>query len=450
MTKRTRTLLFIFLVIVFFFVGPSIIMYSQGYRFDFHKMKYLETGGIYVKTYPGDADVSIDDDYKNRTSGFSRDLLIQNLLPENHTVKIEKEGYYSWQKTLEVKEKTVSEAKYVIMFSKENPFASIDNDIKNFYPLPDGNKFILLTLSNELFSYDAEKKELKKLFNNKQTPYNISDIVFSPSGKKAYIKTESGLHYLLNLETPALSLIKNFSSKTKNIFFDPNDEGSFFYQSNNYIFKVNVEKKTDAKLFKKEKVDAFTLVNDYLYSLENGEVVRTNILLNTTEKITAEPFKINTGNQYKLVSMENELFLIENGKTIYLLNKETKNFDKIIEAQSEIKYTPFYDRILFATDNELYLLLLKDTETPFFKKAYSVIFISRFSEKIGDIKWLNGDYFVYTLNDRVNISEIDNRDKINSFNLNKDSSRIFFNGNTKKLFILDQNEFMVSENKVMP
>ncbi|MFA5310256.1 MAG: hypothetical protein WC386_00990, partial [Candidatus Paceibacterota bacterium] len=82
--------------------------------------------------------------------------------------------------------------------------------------------------------------------------------------------------------------------------------------------------------------------------------------------------------------------------------------------------------------------------------AYSVIFISRFSEKIGDIKWLNGDYFVYTLNDRVNISEIDNRDKINSFSLDKDSSRIFFNGNTKKLFILDQNEFMVSENKVMP
>ena len=124
MTKRTRTLLFIFLVIVFLFVGPSIIMYSQGYVFDFHKMKYLETGGIYVKTYPGDADVSIDDDYQNRTSGFSRDLLIQNLLPENHTIKIEKKGYYSWQKTLGVKEKTVSEAKYVILFSKENPFAS--------------------------------------------------------------------------------------------------------------------------------------------------------------------------------------------------------------------------------------------------------------------------------------------------------------------------------------
>jgi len=425
-------------------------MYSQGYVFDFHKMKYLETGGIYVKTYPGDANVSIDNNYKNRTSGFSRDLLIQNLIPESHTIKIEKEGYYSWQKTLEVKEKIVSEAKYVILFSKENPFTSIESDIKNFYPLPDGNKFILLTLSNELFSYDAEKNELKKLFNNKQTPYNISDIVFSSTGKKAYIKTNSGLHYLLNLETPALSLIKNFSSKTQNIFFDPNNEGSFYYQSSNQIFKVDAEKMTGTKLFKKEKVNAFTLVNDSLYSLEEGELVRTNILLNTTEKMTSQAFKINLNNQYKLVSMENEIFLIENGKTVYLFNKETKSFDKIIEGQSEIRYTPFYDRILFATDNDFYLLLLKDAETPFFKKAYSVIYIARTSENIGDVKWLNGDYFAYTLNGELNISEIDNRDKINSFSLNKDSSKIFFNGNTKKLFILDQNEFMVSENKVMP
>jgi hypothetical protein len=425
-------------------------MYSQGYRFDFSKMKFLGTGGVYVKTNPGDATISIDGRYQNRTSGFSRDVLVQNLLPGKHTVKIEKDGYYSWQKNIEVKEKTVSEAKYVILFKKDITFSSIENEIKNYYPLPDGNKFLLLTLSNEIFSYDAEKKEIKRLFNNKQTPYNISDIVFSPSGKKAYIKTESGLHYLINMESPAVSLIKNFSSKTENIFFDTNDEGSFFYQSGSYIFEINNEKKTDPKLFEKEEVTTFTLNNDSIYSLENGNIIRTNILLNTTEKMTDQPFKVNAKNAYELTVMEGELFLIENGKTVYLLNKETKSFDKIIEAQTEIKYTPFYDRVGFASDSELYLLLLKDTETPFFQKAYSVISIAQFQGKIGDIKWLNGDYFVYTLDDKLYISEIDNRDKINSFELDKNSSKIFFNGNTKKLFILNQNEFMVSENKVMP
>lgn len=448
MTKKSRTLLFFFLLIVFLVVGPSIIMYSQGYRFDTSKMKFIETGGIYVKTNPGDASVFINGKYENRTTGFSRELLIQNLLPQNHEIKIEKEGYHSWEKTLEVKEKLVSEAKYVILFQNEIPFQTIKEDIKSFYPSPDGNSFLLLTIADELYSYDSEKKESKKVLNNKQTPYNISDIVFSPSGKRAYISTESGLHYLLNLENSTISLIKSFSSNTKNIFFKNNDEGSFYYQSKNYIFEVSLDKKTDPELFTKEEVSAFTLVNDSIYSLEEGNLIRTNTLLNTSETLSVEPFSIDAKNQYELVSMENEIFLIENDKTIYLF--KDKLFEKLLEAENELAYTPYYDRILFRKDNELYLLLLKDTETPFFKKAYSLIFISRFSENLGDIKWLNGDYFVYTLNDELNISEIDNRDEINSFPLNQDASNIFFNGNTKKLFILNQGEFMVSEDKVMP
>jgi hypothetical protein len=427
-------------------------MYSQGYRFDFNKMKFLETGGVYVKTNPGDADISIDEKYQNRTSGFSREILIQNLLPKNHSIKIEKAGYHSWEKTLEVKEKNVAKANYIILFPNEINFSSIDTDIKNFYPYPDNSRFVLLTFSNELFSYDSEKKESKKLLNNKQSPYNISDVVFSPSGKRALIKTNAGLHYLLNLEgqTATITLIKNFSSKTENIFFDPNNEASFYYQSNNQIYEVNVDKKTNPTLFKKEKVETFTLSNGYIYSLEDGDVIKTGTVVGTSEKISKEPFQINSAKQYELISMENELFLLENGKTIYLLNKDTKVFDKLFESKTKIEYTPFYDRIIFVADNELYLLLLKDTEAPFFKKAYSTISISKFSKSITDIKWLNGDYFVYALNSKLNISEIDNRDKINSFELDKNASKIFFNGNTKKLFILSQNEFMVSENKVMP
>ena len=449
MKKRGHTILFFFLLLVFFVVGPYMIMYSQGYRFDLSKMKLLATGGIYVKTNPGDASIYIDNKYQNRTAGFSRDLLTQNLLPKSHKIKIEKDGYHSWEKTLEVKEKLVSEAKYVILFENEIPFTKIDDDVKSFYPFPDGSDFLVLTISNELYSYNSDTKELKKLFNNKQTPYNISDVVFSPSGKRAYIVTETGLHYLLNLESPSLSLIKTFSSKTQNIFFDPNNEAVFYYQSKGYIFEVNIDKKTDPKLFRKEQVSAFTLSNDSIYSLEEGNLTRTNIILNTSEVLSMEPFQINAKNQYKLVSMENEVFLIENGKTVYLFNKD-KKFEKLLEAQTQIKYTPYYDRILFVKDNELYLLLLKDTETPFFKKAYSLIFISKFSDNLGDVKWLNGDYFVYTLNNKLNISEIDNRDEINSFSLNQDASKIYFNGNTRKLFALDQNQFLVTENKVMP
>lgn len=449
MTKRTRTALFVLMVLIFTVIAPVIIMYSQGYRFDVKKMKFLETGGIYVKTMPGDATISIDDDYQNKTSGFSRDLLIQNLLPENHNIKIEKEGYYSWTKTLEVKEKKVAEAKYIVLFPNDIPFASISKDVKNFYPYPDNNKILLLTISNELLSYDEEKGETQKILSKTQTPYNISDISFSASSKRALIKTSTGLHYLLNLETSTISLIKSMSSKTQNVIFDSNNEGYFFYQANNLIYRINADKQTTPKLFKKEKVETFTVIGNDVYSLENGILYKDNLLLNTNETLSKEAVET-AGNTYELVSMENEIFLIENKQTAYLFNKDTKAFDKKIEAKAELKYTPFYDRILFAADNELWLLLLKDAETPFFKKAYTTIFISRFSQNIGDIKWLNGDYFVYTLDNKVNISEIDNRDHINSFELpQSETSKIFFNGNTKKLFLLNKEELLTSENKIM-
>ena len=424
-------------------------MYSQGYRFDIKKIKFLETGGIYIKSIPGDAIVSIDADYKNKTSGFSRDILIQNLLPENHFIKVEKENYHSWEKTLVVEEKKVVEAKYIILFPNEIPFSSIGNDIKNFYPYPDNNRILLLTISNELLFYDSEKKETQKILSKNQTPYNISDILFSPTGKRALIKTSTGLHYLLNTETSTLSLIKSMSSKTKNVIFDSNNEGNLFYQLNNLIYRINADKQTTPKLFKKGNVDAFTVNGNDVYSLENGLLYRDNVLLNINETLSKEPLE--TKNKtYELVSMENEIFLIENKKTVYLFNKETKIFDKKIEAETELKYTPFYERILFAADNELWLLLLKEAETPFFAKARSTIFISRFSQSIGDIKWLNGDYFVYTLDNKVNISEIDNRDHINSFDIpQSEVSKIFFNGNTKKLFLLSKEELLVSDNKMM-
>jgi hypothetical protein len=240
------------------------------------------------------------------------------------------------------------------------------------------------------------------------------------------------------------------SSKTQNVIFDSNNEGNFFYQSNNLIYRINADKQANPRLFKKELVSAFTVNDNDVYSLEKGLLYRDNVLLNTNETLSKEPLETK-GKTYELVAMENEIFLIENKTTVYLFNKETKVFDKKIEAKTELKYTPFYERILFAADNELWLLLLKETETPFFVKAYSTVFISRFSQNIRDIKWLNGDYFVYTLNNKVNISEIDNRDHINSFELPQSGiSKIFFNGNTKKLFLLNEEELIVSENKLLP
>lgn len=425
-------------------------MYSQGYRFDMEKFMFVETGGIYVKIYPNDASVSVDNKYENKTSAFSRDLLIQNLLPEEHSVKIEKQDYRTWEKTLLIEKKKVAEAKYIILFPNNIPFLKSSENVIKFFKFPNDNRLVLLK-EKELSIFDQEKNEEKIVLTGKQMINNIKDIVFSKTGKKLIIITSKGSHYLINTEAKIISpsLIKNFTIKTTNISFDPNNDAFVFFELNGLIYKMNIDKITTPIVFKKEKIETSSLYGDIMYSLEGGDLVRTSIMLNTTDKLTKSPLEIKKNSSYEIVQMEGQMFIFENKKIVYMLKDGL--FEKIIESGEEIKYSPFYDKILFTNNNEIWLLLLKDNDSPFFKKAGELVFISRLSNKIDDIKWLNGEYFVFSSNNKAYISETDNRNRVNSFEIpNINASQILFNGNTRKIVILDNNDLSISEQRIVP
>ena len=129
MTKRTRTVIFGLFVFLFFLVTPAVIFYSQGYRFNFETKKITQTGAFYFKVLSGRAEVYLNGKLKNRTSTITNSVLIKNLLPKTHEVEIKKDGYYPWKKTLEVKEKQVTEAKNIILFPQNPQFAIVDREI---------------------------------------------------------------------------------------------------------------------------------------------------------------------------------------------------------------------------------------------------------------------------------------------------------------------------------
>ncbi len=135
MTKRTRTILFITCLILFALATPSIILYSQGYRVDFNPLPggkiIVRTGGLYFKVLPAGADVYLNAKFKNKTAFFGSSLLIKNLLPKTYQIEIKKQGYHTRQKTLEVKEAQVTEAKNIILFPEKPDFTLINQ------PLPE-------------------------------------------------------------------------------------------------------------------------------------------------------------------------------------------------------------------------------------------------------------------------------------------------------------------------
>lgn len=225
MTKKTRTTLFLFCLFLFFLIAATSIFYSQGYRLDLKTKKIVQTGGVFLKVEPGPAKVIIDEKLKKKTDFLFGTVLIKNLLPGVHKIRVEKDGFYPWEKNLEIKEKEVTEAKNIVLIPKEQSFKVLVKEVKNFWPLPDEKKILLEIESNG---------ELKK---------NILDLAQTPP--------------VLTVATT--SEIENSSTSQK-------VNGDIYYLDNSGYFFKNGEKLTEIP-FKALKISPdsqkLVLIQDY-------------------------------------------------------------------------------------------------------------------------------------------------------------------------------------------
>ncbi|MBA7704743.1 hypothetical protein ES703_113561 [subsurface metagenome] len=75
------------------------------------------------------------------------------------------------------------------------------------------------------------------------------------------------------------------------------------------------------------------------------------------------------------------------------------------------------------------------------------IFITRFSEKIDKVFWLNDYYLIFNVGNKIKVAEIDDRDRINIVDLVEfENPEIFWSEKAKKLYVLSQGKLYLSEN----
>src|SRR3989344_5331930 len=154
MTKKQRITLFSICAILFLLSAVSVIFYSQGFRFDF-----AQTGAFYFKVSPKNSQIYIDDKIRKRTDFLFNSSYIDNLLPRRYKVEIKKDGYFPWTKSLEVKEKEVTDARNIVLVNQELSFSVLASAIQDVFFAPDEKKIIFLERQGdswELKSFNLE------------------------------------------------------------------------------------------------------------------------------------------------------------------------------------------------------------------------------------------------------------------------------------------------------
>ncbi len=113
MSSKSRLALFLTIIIIFVATAPLLLLYALGYRFDRITAALRPTGTIAIRFVPATVQVSVDGVEKPEKKRFVK---LDGLTPGNHTVKLEKDGYQTWEKTLPTTVSEITWQEHVILF----------------------------------------------------------------------------------------------------------------------------------------------------------------------------------------------------------------------------------------------------------------------------------------------------------------------------------------------
>jgi hypothetical protein len=468
MEKRTRTILFLICLFLFFLIAPLIILYSQGYRIDLDSRKIVKTGGFYFKVWPGGVQVFIDGKFKKKTNFLSNNIYLDNLLPKEYKVEIKKQGFYTWQKNIEIKENLVTEFNNILLIPENPKYENLAQNIESFFFSPDGKKIILKEKGAtgwNLKIIELDKNLRSNLFSGFQSAnIELLDLKFSQDSKRILLSTkekEKLEYWLLELGSPIqekmpadLISLDFLGDKANDISFNPSDSQEIFFtkellEENNLFEADFIKKEVGSKPIIKNLVTYEISEGNLFWISKNGFVLKTNFTGEIEERLNFEAFPIKEEKKYQIY-IRLPFILLKEDEALYILNPESRLSEKLSESSRGEKFSPDWNKILYFNNYEIWFLFLEKNEDQPERGLLERLFLTRFSEKIEQAFWLDSNYVVFDIGDKVKISEIDNRDKINFCDFSEfKSPEIFFNQFDKKLYILSERNIFSSE-KLIP
>lgn len=115
MTTAAKRALFVLATLAFLVLGPGVVLYAWGYRYNFDEQRVDVTGILYIKSFPRRANVLLDGQLKSEATPAQ----ITGLQPGSYRVTVEREGMWPWAKDLPVVAQRVTFAEDVVLFRRE-------------------------------------------------------------------------------------------------------------------------------------------------------------------------------------------------------------------------------------------------------------------------------------------------------------------------------------------
>ncbi|HEY5221233.1 MAG TPA: hypothetical protein VIJ29_03790 [Candidatus Paceibacterota bacterium] len=240
MKIQTRKRIFYVLVLLFIVIGAAVVSYAEGWRINFSTLVAEKAGGIYVHSYPDNAQITLNGKPIQNQSGFlSPGTFISGLFPKNYTLTLKATGYDAWTEMPQVVPSLVTEMKYAVLVpNKATNVATGTAAVAGYFEAA-GN--VVVTNANATVSGVGKIIGYGTVVSHST---NLKTAVIRAVNAKTGIATYSLYDFTNATSTNFSTLLRASgikSTTTNNIFVDPYDDTSVIARTPAQIVAIEAD-----------------------------------------------------------------------------------------------------------------------------------------------------------------------------------------------------------------
>lgn len=428
--KPTRRKVFYGMVVVFATLTPLLLLYSKGYIVDLGNRSFVPTGGIFIKTIQSGTRVLIDADFKRETSFIAHGVLVTDLLPKRYVLRVEKDGYQSWQKSVRVTEGEVLEFRNVflppatvmpsLIFNtrKQLPARLVGLAGRGELGLEVGNPgsastvFIvnpetriartnLIKVNRWLWDDKAEEIIIGRQAQGKTIWFRLPSLS-NPDVKEERI-TFKGL--------PA-----GFSAES--LWPHPENPGEFYFFAGGSLF---LQGQASVPVPIAEKIQSYAVTAEHIYFIsDNGFFVESDLEGGNVKVLGRKGLFIDKEKPVRVIaSLSGNVAVLDSSGGLFVYRPGADAELNIIAGNvTSVDFDGKDERMLFTDSRRLWIYWLKDNRTQPFDIGGTKKQIFSSSDDIGQAYLnLEGTYAFFSTKNGIYMTEVDSRADTNIYQL---------------------------------
>ena len=176
---RPRLIITVILAVVFFTVGPALVLWTAGYRWNQRALRLEATGVLIIDSEPKGALISIGETrLAERTPAR-----IAGLLPREYTLTVSSPGYKSWRQTIEIEGGKTTFVEQIRIFPERLPELVASGEITSLVSSPDQKTLAFNAVKDGesgIFTVDAQRET--PVLIEKTASSSLRSLEWAPSG----------------------------------------------------------------------------------------------------------------------------------------------------------------------------------------------------------------------------------------------------------------------------